>query len=83
MIQLHLATVQSTFHTNIIERTNKMQPCSRTDYSNVSELLNMLRATHRPSPGAQKLNCSLLFYIRLWLPVVAMAIAATGNHKRM
>jgi len=39
----------------LIERTNKMQPCSRIYYSSVSLLLNMFRATHRPSSGAQKL----------------------------
>ena len=38
-----------------IEITNKMRPCSRIYYSSVSWLLNMFRATHRPSSGAQKL----------------------------
>jgi len=38
-----------------IEITNKMRPCSRIYYSNVSELFNMFRATHRSSSGAQKL----------------------------
>ena len=33
----------------------------------------MFRASHRPSSGAQNCNCSLWFYIRLWLPVAAMA----------
>jgi len=50
-----------------------MQPCSRIYYSNVSYLPNMFRVTHRPSSGAQNCNCSLWFYIRLWLPVAAMA----------
>jgi len=40
---------------NLIERTNKMQPCSRIYYSNVSYMLNMFRTTHRPKSGAQKL----------------------------
>jgi len=33
----------------------------------------MFRATHRPSSGARNCNSSLWFYIRLWLPVAAMA----------
>jgi len=40
---------------NLIERTNKMQPCSRIYYSFVSQLFNMFRATHPPSSRAQKL----------------------------
>ena len=63
-----------TYHTEI---TNKMQRCTRIYYSNVYQLINMFRATHRSLPGAQNCNCSLWFYIRLWLP------AATGNHKLM
>jgi hypothetical protein len=39
----------------LIERTNKMQPCSRIYYSNVSQLLNMFRATHCPSSGISDL----------------------------
>jgi len=33
----------------------------------------MFRLTHRSSSGAQNCNCSLWFYIRLWLPAVVMA----------
>jgi len=33
----------------------------------------MFRVTHRSSSGAQKCNCSLWFYIRLWLSVAVMA----------
>jgi hypothetical protein len=40
---------------NLIEITNKIRPCSRIYYSNVSYLLNMFRVTHRSSSGAQKL----------------------------
>jgi hypothetical protein len=40
---------------NHTEITNKMQPCTRIYYSNVYQLLNMFRATHRSSSGAQKL----------------------------
>jgi hypothetical protein len=40
---------------NLIERTNKMRPCSRIYYSSVSYLLDMFRATHLTSSGAQKL----------------------------
>ena len=49
--------VHGSVHRNIslIERTNKMQLCSRIYYSNVALLLNMFRATHRPSSGVQKL----------------------------
>jgi hypothetical protein len=49
--------VHGSVHPNmkLIERTNKMQPCSRIYYSSISYLLNMFRATHRPSSGAQKL----------------------------
>jgi hypothetical protein len=36
------------------EITKKMRPCSRIYYSNVFQLLNMFRATHRSSSGAQK-----------------------------
>jgi hypothetical protein len=45
----------------------------------------MLRATHRPSSGAQNCNCSLWFYIRLWLPVAAaMAeLSSASNFGRM
>jgi hypothetical protein len=68
---------------NLIERTNKMRPCSRIYYSNVSKLFNMFRTTHRPSSGAQNCNCSLWFNIRLWLPTAAMAqpwqLPATKN----
>jgi hypothetical protein len=56
---------------NLIERTNKMQLCSRIYYSSVSWLFNMFRATRRPSSGAQNSNWSLWFYIRFWLPVAA------------
>jgi hypothetical protein len=42
-------------NTNHIEIINKMQPCTRIYYSNVYKLLNMFRATHRSSSGAQKL----------------------------
>jgi len=28
-------------------------------------------------------NCSLWFYMRLWLPAAAMAITAAGNQKLM
>jgi len=40
------------YHTEI---TNKMQLCTRIYYSNVYQLLNRFRATHRSSSGAQKL----------------------------
>jgi hypothetical protein len=60
-------------NTNRIETTNKMQSCSRIYYSIVSQLLNMFRATHRSSSGAQNCNHSLWFYIRLWLPAAVMA----------
>jgi len=40
---------------NLIEITNQMGPCIRIYYSDVSSLLNMFRATHRSSSGAQKL----------------------------
>jgi len=39
----------------LIERTKKMQLCSRIYYSIVSQLLNAFRVTRRPSSGAQKL----------------------------
>ena len=42
-------------NTNRIEITNKMRPCSIIYYFNVSYLLNMFRATHHSSSGAQKL----------------------------
>jgi len=53
----HAFDDHGSVHRNIklIERTNKMQPCSRIYYSNVSYLLNMFRATHRPLSGVQKL----------------------------
>ena len=53
---LNLFDVHGSVHRNIkfIERTNKMQPCSRIYYSSVSKLLNMFRTTHRPSSGAQE-----------------------------
>jgi len=43
------------FLLNHTEITNKMQPCTRIYYSKVYQLLNMFRATHRSSSGAQKL----------------------------
>jgi hypothetical protein len=41
---------------NHTEITNTMQPCTRIYYSNVYQMLNMLRATHRSSSGVQKLQ---------------------------
>jgi hypothetical protein len=71
-LALHLlGTVQCDI--KLIERTKKMQMCGRIYYFSVSELLNMFRATHRPSSGAQNCNYSLWFYIHLWLPAAAMA----------
>ena len=54
---LSILDVHGSVHRNtkFIEKTNKMQPCSRIYYSNVSQLLNMFRATLLPSSGAQKL----------------------------
>jgi hypothetical protein len=37
------------------EITNKMRPCTRIYYSNISWLLNMFRAKHRSSSGTQEL----------------------------
>jgi len=46
----------SVYHnTNHIEITNKTRPCSIIYYSNVSQLLNIFRATRHSSSGAQKL----------------------------
>jgi hypothetical protein len=50
-----------------------MQPCTRIYYSNVYQLLNMFRATHLSSSGAQNCNCSLWFYVRLWVPAAVKA----------
>jgi hypothetical protein len=49
--------VRGSVHHNInhTDITNKMQPCTRIYYSSVYQLLNMFRATHRSSSGAQKL----------------------------
>jgi hypothetical protein len=33
----------------------------------------MFRPTHHSSSGAQNCNCSVWFYIRLWLPAAVMA----------
>jgi len=45
----------------LVEITNKMQPCNRMYYSNVYWRLNMFRAAHRSSSGALKCICSLWF----------------------
>jgi hypothetical protein len=53
---------------NYLEITNKMRPCIRILLFQRFFLLNMFRATHRLSSGAQKLYLQPLVYIRLWLP---------------
>jgi hypothetical protein len=67
--------VHRSVHRNIklIERTNKMQPCSRIYYSNV---FNWSTCFGRHTAQHQELkncNCSLWFYIRLRLPPATMA----------
>jgi len=54
MLNVTIILPQELFRT-LIGRTKKMLLCSGIYYSNVSILLNMFRATHRPSSGAQKL----------------------------
>ena len=56
IVPLKLDVRGSVHHTiNHTEITNKMQPCTSIYYSNVYQLLNMFRTTHRSSSGAQKL----------------------------
>ena len=60
-------------HINLIERTNKMQPCSKfiiPVFLNCSTCFGRHTAHYRELKNC---NCSLWFYIRLWLRVVAMA----------
>jgi len=52
---------------NYLEITNKMRPCIRILLFQRFLLLNMFRATHRSSSGAQELYLQPLVYIRLWL----------------
>ena len=52
---------------NYLEITNKMRPCIRILLFQRFLLLNMFRATHRSSSGAQKLYLQPLVYIRPWL----------------
>jgi len=69
---------------NHTEITNRMQPCTRIYYSNVYQLLNMFQVTHRSSSGAQNCNCSLWFYIHLWVPAAVMAeweLIAASTHR--
>jgi len=44
-----------------VEITNKMQSCNRIYYSKVYWRLNMFRAAHRSSSGAENCICSLWF----------------------
>jgi len=62
-----------------------MRLCSRIYYSNVSQLLNMFRTTHRPSSGAQKLKLQpLVLYTFLVVGCCdGWVIAAAGNQKRI
>ena len=52
---------QSACSYESVEITNKMQPCNRIYYSNIYWRLNMFRAAHHPSTGAQNGVCSLWF----------------------
>jgi hypothetical protein len=66
---------QSNLTQDLIERSNKMQPRSRIYYSNVPHLLNVFRATLRPSSEAQKLIAAsgFTYVFGCW----------TSNQKRM
>jgi len=54
-LNIQLFDKKRTYTLNHTQITNKMQPCTRIYYSNVYWMLNMFRATHRSSSGAQKL----------------------------
>jgi len=53
---------------NHLEITNKMRPCIRIDYSNVSCCLTCFELHIAHHQELKNCICSLWFYIRLWLP---------------
>ena len=91
---LDCVLLKGSFHhsLNHTEITNKMQPCTRIYYYNVYQLLNMLRAHTAHHQELKNCNCSLWFYIRLWLPAAVKAerelqlqfplsLDAAGTHR--
>jgi len=55
----------------LIEITNKMRPCSRIHYSNVFNWSTCFKRHTAHHQELKNCNCSLWFYIRLWLPAAA------------
>jgi len=68
-LDVHRYGHHSTIHR---EKSNKMQQCIKILLFHIYMRLNMFRATHRPSSGAQNCTGSLWFFIRgrlldMWL----------------
>jgi len=73
IVFLPTSVCNAEIQVKLIERTNKMQPCSRIYYSNVlncSTCFGWHTAHHQELKNC---NCSLWFYICFWLPAAVMA----------
>ena len=75
-----LLDVHGSLHHSInrTEITNKMQPC--TMFLDCSTCFGRHAAYHREPKNC---NCSLWFYIRLWLPAAVKAEWKLGSHSAL